>query len=164
MTHRDSSRIVAFELRSIRIGFAVLEGSHLLDWGARAFRGGVNTVSVPVGPKVGQLLDRYEPTIVVLKRNVSIRAAHIAQEVHKEARSRRIPIRRLSSCAAVPGRNKHERAMVLARQFPELLSSLPPKRKIWQNEHYRMPVFEAVAVGFAYLSRPVTNLSNGPWG
>jgi hypothetical protein len=99
------------------------------------------------------LLDQYEPKLVVLKRKVSTRAAHIAHEVHKEARSRRIPIRRLSSHAVVPGRSKHERATALARQFPELLSTLPPKRKIWQNEHYRMPIFEAVAVGFAYLSR-----------
>jgi hypothetical protein len=153
MPEHDSLRIIAFELRPVRIGFAVLEGLLLLDWGARAFRGGVNTVSVPAGPKVGQLLDQYEPAKVVLKRIVSIRAAHFAKEIKKEARLRGIPILRLSSWTVVPGRNKQERATAIAQQFSELLPILPPKRKVWQNEHYCMPIFEAIAMGLASLSQ-----------
>jgi hypothetical protein len=39
------------------------------------------------------------------------------------------------------------------RQFPVLASMLPPKRKIWQTECYRMSMFDAAALGVAYFSR-----------
>jgi hypothetical protein len=47
--------------------------------------------------------------------------------------------------------NKYEVASALARQFPDLALRLPPKRKCWQSEHYRMGIFDAAAVGVAYF-------------
>ena len=60
--------------------------------------------------------------------------------------------------------NKYEVASVLAKQFPALASRLPPKRKIWQSEDYRMGIFDAAAVGVAYFTRvkPVTKPANVP--
>jgi len=49
--------------------------------------------------------------------------------------------------------NKYEVASALARQFPDLASRLPPKRKIWQSEDYRMGIFDAAALGAAYFVR-----------
>jgi hypothetical protein len=50
----------------------------------------------------------------------------------------------------------------LAKQFPKLASRLPPKRKIWQSEDYRMGIFDAAAVGVAYFVRhPKTLKLNG---
>ena len=43
--------------------------------------------------------------------------------------------------------------IVRAEQFPELLSILPPKRKPWQSEDYRMGIFDAAAIGIAYLAQ-----------
>ena len=37
--------------------------------------------------------------------------------------------------------------------MPELAAKLPPKRKIWQSEDYRMSIFDAAAVGVAYFVR-----------
>jgi len=49
--------------------------------------------------------------------------------------------------------NKYEVASALAKQFPTLASKLPPKRKCWQSEDYRMGIFDAAAVGVAYFTR-----------
>ena len=54
--------------------------------------------------------------------------------------------------ALVGRRNKDQRAAAIAEQFPELLSILPPRRKIWRSEDYRMKIFDAAAVGIAYFT------------
>ena len=52
--------------------------------------------------------------------------------------------------------NKDKRATAIAGQFPELLSLLPPKRKIWDSEDYRMKIFDAAAIGVAYFTEKAT--------
>jgi len=42
---------------------------------------------------------------------------------------------------------------LLADAFPELLPRLPTKRKIWESEHPRMAMFDAIALGFASWQR-----------
>lgn len=49
--------------------------------------------------------------------------------------------------------NKYEVASVLARQFPDLAPRLPPKRKFYESEDYRIGIFDAAAVGVAYFTR-----------
>jgi hypothetical protein len=34
-----------------------------------------------------------------------------------------------------------------------LAAKLPPKRKCWESEDYRMSIFDAVALGVAYFAR-----------
>ena len=53
-------------------------------------------------------------------------------------------------------KSKHDIASMLAQMFPELLWKLPPKRKIWESEHFRMVMFDAIALGFAYWQRDGT--------
>ncbi|HUZ92890.1 MAG TPA: hypothetical protein VNG29_02730 [Candidatus Paceibacterota bacterium] len=48
--------------------------------------------------------------------------------------------------------NKDRIASAVAEQFPELLLILPPKRRPWQSEDYRMTIFDAAAVGIAYFA------------
>ncbi|HET9410043.1 MAG TPA: hypothetical protein VFO39_22595 [Candidatus Sulfotelmatobacter sp.] len=69
----------------------------------------------------------------------------------------RVPVRVISAKAlretfAGQNRNKQEIASTVATRFPELLSILPPKRKPWQSEDYRMSIFDAAAVGIAYFA------------
>jgi hypothetical protein len=46
---------------------------------------------------------------------------------------------------------KNELRQILAKRFPEQLGSiLPPKRRPWMNEPYRMGVFDAVALVVAF--------------
>jgi hypothetical protein len=54
--------------------------------------------------------------------------------------------------------NKFEVASALAKQFPALVSRLPPKRRCWQSEDYRIGIFDAAAIGVAYFARHTTQL------
>jgi hypothetical protein len=73
----------------------------------------------------------------------------------QESQERRIPVRYVTRRAveqAFLGHdgNKHEIATVLAQRFPALAAKLPPKRKCWQSEDYRISVFDAAALGVGY--------------
>jgi hypothetical protein len=41
--------------------------------------------------------------------------------------------------------NKAKTARIVAAKFPELRSRLPPERKPWMSEDYRMAIFDAAA-------------------
>jgi len=43
-------------------------------------------------------------------------------------------------------------ATSMAECFPELEWKLPPPRKPWQPENWRMLLFDAVALGFSYFA------------
>jgi hypothetical protein len=46
---------------------------------------------------------------------------------------------------------KHALAEMLAGRFPEELASrLPPKRRPWMSEDYRMDIFDAVALALTF--------------
>jgi hypothetical protein len=46
---------------------------------------------------------------------------------------------------------KYDRAQAVVQRFPVLTRKLPPKRKPWESEDYRMSMFAAAAVAMAYL-------------
>ena len=46
---------------------------------------------------------------------------------------------------------KHQIATVIAEKLPDLASWLPPLRKLWMPEDYRMNVFDAASFAFAYF-------------
>ena len=46
---------------------------------------------------------------------------------------------------------KHQRAQAVIERFPVLAQKLPPKRKPWESEDYRMSMFAAAALAVAYL-------------
>jgi hypothetical protein len=49
---------------------------------------------------------------------------------------------------------KHALAEIIAKKFPDELSSrLPPKRKPWVSEYYQMDIFDAVVLGLALVFR-----------
>jgi hypothetical protein len=52
---------------------------------------------------------------------------------------------------------KYERAREVAKRFPVLARSLPPQRKPWESEDYRMGMFAAATLAIAELN--ITALS-----
>ena len=172
-THRK--RILALDLRPKSFGYVAFEGPRdLLDWGVRSFRRGRNAVRVPAEKKLAQLLDDLAPEIVVLKQldgrksKGTAKPCRILSATLEQARLRRIPIRyipRVLIQDAFEVRNrgsKHEVATLVSNHFPELAFRLPPKRKCWQSEDYRMSIFDATALGVAYLNRARSNKSQAP--
>ncbi len=157
MLDLDLKRVLALDPRPRSVGFAVFQGpGDLLDWGKRSFRGGVNAVRVPLGPKIARLFDQYLPEVVVAKQSKTGRLQAIMDEIKRQANMQKVSVRLLSDemlarAFAGTNDNKQQIASRITEQFPELLSILPPKRKLWQSEDYRMSIFDAAAVGIAYF-------------
>jgi hypothetical protein len=157
----NEQRILALDIRPRSFAYVVFEGSkEILDWGARSFRRGVNTVRVPLRPKMAALIDRYVPEVIVLKYPRTRRVDRILQSIKLCARERNCVVRVVSQKAVpqiFPASNKHQIATAIAQQFPDLFSVLPPKRKSWQSEDYRMSIFDAAAIGIAFFNRTVSS-------
>ncbi len=156
----NEKRVIALNVHPRSFGFVVFEGPNtMLDWGVRSFRTGANAVKIPAATKFLALLDEFRPSAVVVRDRVAGRNAKktkMFMMIERQARSRRIPVRCISRRdvnRAFVGfeSNKYEVASALARQFPDLALRLPPKRKCWQSEDYRMGIFDAAALGVAYF-------------
>src|SRR5712691_9031084 len=158
----NEKRVLALDVHPRSFGFVVFEGpNRMLDWGVRSFRTGVNAVKISAAQKFLALLDEFRPSAVVVRERLARKTAKqtkMLATIESQARSRRIPVRYLSRRdvnRAFVGfeSNKYEVASALALQFPALASRLPPRRKCWQSEDYRMGIFDAAAVGVAYFVR-----------
>jgi hypothetical protein len=162
--HSKILRILAISPSTRGFGFAVLDKpGTLVDWGVKSVKGDKNSQSIA---KVVGLIDHYEPKVLVLPD-------------HSTKQSRRSPrIKALNQelLALASGHNvklasySHEKvrrfffdgeegtkdaiAEILANRFPEELSfRLPPKRKPWMSEDYRMDIFDAVALIVVFLGK-----------
>ena len=154
-------RVLALDVHPSRFGYVAFEGpEELLDWGVRSFRDGVNAVRIPPAQKLAALLDDFAPSLVVLEKRESRtrKVSKIITTIHREAAKRGASVRwvtrrMVKRAFAGHDRNKDEIASVLGERFPELTPKVPPKRKIWQSEDYRMSIFDAAALGVAYFAR-----------
>jgi len=130
----------------------------LLDWGVKNFRNGVNAVKVPASKKIPSLLSELRPHVVVIEKSLPRENSPLVGTITRLARKQNVPVRPVSRAAvrkrfAHQKQNKHAIAMILSRRFPELAERLPPKRKAWQSEDYRMSIFDAVALGLTHFGR-----------
>lgn len=156
---KNEKRVLALDVRRRSFGYAVLEGpGRLLDWGVKSFRKGVNAVQIPRAQKLEAMLEEFLPSVVVLRKpGPRSKRKKFVEGVRAKAGNHHVPIRLLSSREiqkAFGGQNrmaKYEVASAMAERFPELAWLLPPKRKCWQSEDYRMSIFDAAAVGMAYF-------------
>lgn len=149
-------RVLAAYPSSRGFGFAVMEAGILVDWGAKNVRKDKNATSLK---QVEKLLAHYRPGLIVLPDNQAktARSAErirtLIQQIAELAGSQNIPVL-LFSQPEVRRRffskglgTKHALAQLLAEQFPDELGfRLPPKRKAWMSEDYRMAIFDAVAL------------------
>jgi hypothetical protein len=172
MTHcGGEKRVLALDVRSRNFGFVVFEGpNEILDWGVKSFRSGGNAVKTPAATKLLSLFDEFAPSAVVIRERATgkrTKKPKLLSIIERQVRNRRIPVRFITPRdvnRAFVGfeSNKYEVASALAKQFPGLASRLPPKRKCWQSEDYRMGIFDAAAVGVAYFVRQKRRASGAP--
>ncbi len=156
---RSEKQVLALDVHPRSFGFVAFKGpNRMLDWGIKSFRPGVNAVKIPAAKKLLTLLDEFTPSAVVIRKPEMRRNTKMLAMIERQAGSRKIPVRFISRGdlnRAFVGfdSNKYEVASALAKQFPVLASKLPPKRKCWQSEDYRVGIFDAAAVGVAYFTR-----------
>ncbi len=163
ITSLNDVRVLALDPTSGGIGFAVLEGPHqLIDWGVKSAPERTPHYALWL---IEALIARYEPDVIVLedceacgsRRCPRVRAL-IRQIVRRAAKhdikTHRFAGRQIREAfAATNGLTKYRRARAIAEQFPELAPRVPPVRRPWMSEDYRMSIFDAVglAVTFFYF-------------
>lgn len=155
----NEKRVLSLDVHPRSLGFVVFEGpNRMLDWGIKSFRPGVNAVKTPAAGKLLALFDEFTPSTIVIREQEKRKNTKMLSILQRQARNRSIPVRFMSRKdvnRAFVGfeSNKYEVASALAKQFPVLASRLPPKRKCWQSEDYRIGIFDAAALGVAYFTR-----------
>jgi len=153
---------MACDLRTQKLAYAVFEfpsGMQLVDWGTRRFYADQRNK-----PALGDLLRLLHPSVLVLrelpadgKRNTPNRP-ELLNKIRMEARAAKTPIRwlndqSLSQFFQKSGVvTKQQMAVSMAELFPEIAWKLPTPRKPWHPEHWRMPLFDAIALGFGYFA------------
>jgi hypothetical protein len=153
-------RIIAIDLRFRRSGFATFEGPRrLLDFGTIDLR---LKESENGGSRFSDLIKLAAPKVVLVKRerweNLADRseAKPLIDALTNQAAAHLIEIRFLEQSALNSTfqnfgcKTKADISTSLARIFPELIWKLPPERRIWQPEHSRQTVFDAIALGMAF--------------
>jgi hypothetical protein len=162
----NPKRVLALDVRPRSFGYVVFEGPELLlDWGVQSFRNGRNAARIPLAPKIAALLEDFRPAVMVAKeppcrKKVNrARTRKVLELIRHKASLRGIRTRVLKRWAAnsfFGGEErvtKHQIATALAERYAELQPLLPPKRKLWESEDYRMSIFDAAALGVAYFDR-----------
>src|SRR5712692_10652746 len=171
---KSLSTILALDLHPGRFGYVVLEDStELLDWGVgRNYRWQKPWRTTLIQKNLSSILSQWEPTLVLLNETTrfSPQIQRIVTVIRKEARHRKLPVRVVdkqgvkSAFGLGQQITKHETACLLAEQIPDLHWELPPKRKIWESEHYRMSIFTAAALAMAYRSLRYGTVTSPPGG
>jgi len=151
-------RILALDVHPRSIGFVVFENSRvILDWGVKSFRNGENEVRVPLRPKLAQLIKTYKPDALVVRTPRTSSVEEIVEKIRSEANLQDVAFRMIHPHVLVrvfsEQKNKDQIALAIVARYPELSSVLPPRRRVWQSEDYRMSIFDAAAIGMGYFER-----------
>jgi hypothetical protein len=151
---------LALDLHPRCFGYVVVENSsRLLDWGVCSYRRKHGAADVLVRRRPRQLLDLWKPAAlpfhnpVKKSRRPNSKKDRLIERIVTEAKSRRIIVR-VSVRRSTDQRKiltKYENARRVAERFPVLTRELPPKRRAWESEHYRMSIFAAAALAMAQL-------------
>lgn len=154
-------KVLAVDVRPQWFGYAAFESpNRLLDFGVKRF-------ALRSTGEIGfaTLLRALHPEVIVL-RKISLGTWRDRPLTRGVVRSMLRLSRQFSIQVALVGearmrdcfithklRTKQERASLLARKFPALAWKLPPPRRIWQKEHWNMPIFDAVALAISYFGK-----------
>jgi hypothetical protein len=168
MNDQHRIRILAFDARRSRFGYALFEGQkRLLDWGAGTVQTDNQDQSafLIARRRIGKLLDLCAPVAIAVRRvrvakaDGRTGASRIVKAIYREAASRQIPAILIGEREVRDAfddlhlSTKHQIANFLAQIYPELRIRLPPKRRPWQSERRATVIFDAVATGVAYRHR-----------
>jgi hypothetical protein len=159
MRKKYASRIVAVDIRSRRFGYAVFEMPvRLLDSGVSRF------ASPEIAAvRIEALCGMFRPSLIVIGKEAARhgrnypKAVAARRALRNEAARQFIPIVTLGRRGVQNwfhqhgNRGKYAIASFLANRFPELSWKLPPRRKPWHPEPWSLCLFDAVALGLAYV-------------
>jgi hypothetical protein len=160
-TFSNYPRILSLAPCTYGLGYARVEGlNSLADWGTKCARGNKNAACRLYGKK---LIELHQPEVIVLEdtsdRNIRrhLRVQQLTLQLVSIGKKHKVPVvvlRRKDVYETFFGEaegTKYALAKMIAQRFPdELGSALPPKRRLWMSEDYRMGIFAAVALALAF--------------
>lgn len=123
--------------------------------------------------RLSNLMKLATPNVVLVKKerwnNLRARsdAKPLIDALTKQVMAHSIQLRLLEQSAlnltfrSLGCETKADISAFLAQIFPDLIWKLPPERKIWEPEHSRQAIFDAIALGIAFWQN-VTNLIETP--
>jgi hypothetical protein len=161
MSKTQESRLLAVDLRTRRLGYAVFQTpNRLLDFGISQFDSPA-TAAV----RVRVILKAFRPAVVIFDagptrgpRNKT-RTALVRQAIRREASKMSIPAtvlpaRTLRAFFSERGvRNKYAFAHLSAKWFPQLSRRVPAERECYESEPWIMAWLDAVLLGIVYLAQ-----------
>jgi hypothetical protein len=171
LTKRETTsaeRHLALEIRSWQLGFAVLEGPNLLDWGVCRFSCGQLAVAIN---RLRLLLTTYAPSTAIARRTRRAKgesseiAARLLRKIRRELERRSVRFVVLTRADVLNFfvqqgcHNKNEVAVAVSDRFAQLKSRIPRPRKPWDKERSIVVVFDAAATAIAFdrLREPVAH-------
>lgn len=163
MLEPSLNRVMTLDIRSRRFGYVIFDGPHtLLDYGIRTHADGEHSV---LERRLNSLQSMFAPSTILVRKTLersqsktpTIRPAF---NIVKSFARRTVVAVRLIDGSKIrrfftrkAGTNKHDVARMVADRFPELSWRLPAKRKPWQSEPARMPLFDAASLGVFYFEQ-----------
>lgn len=157
----ENHRILAIDVRPQKVGYAVFENSaRLLDAGTRKMKS-----SVLATARTAALINESKPSVLLLRRILRGSARNRPRTrmlqglITRLAAGSHVEVAFVSETElreyfrAQGLRTKYEIAILLAKEFPDLAWKLHEERKIYDGEPWSMVVFDAAALGVAYLAR-----------
>jgi len=168
--HTQPTRILALDVHTRSFGYVVVEcPDNLLDWGVRSHRHKGNSADMLTRKRLKPLLELWRPSILVLCSGPSVtqrphqRRERFLKRIATEAKDHHVVVRIFGKRPGA-GRGKrltkYENARQVAEHFSVLRWKMPPKRKPWESEDYRMSMFAAATLAIAQLN--ITNSSPAP--
>jgi hypothetical protein len=159
-TTSKQNRILAIAPSARGFGYSVMEGQLILECGNKRADGDINLQAIF---KIEKLMKQFLPGVLVLQ-DVNAKGCHRAPRI-KALHRQIVKLAAKQNCkvALISGEKlritllgdvkgtKHEMAEMLAQKYPvELAAKLPPKRRAWESEDYRMDIFDAMALAVAF--------------
>ena len=164
----QSERLLALEIRSWKFGYAVVEGTGVLDWGVAWFPTGESSIAIQ---RLAFLLKIHAPSTIIARRTRSANhessksAAQVLRRIGDDLKRRSVRFavlarRDVRKFFVEQGcRNKHDIAVAVADRYSQLKPRIPRFRRAWDPESGITAVFDAVAtaVAFEALQGPTSN-------
>lgn len=156
-------RLVALDVRPHSFGYIVLEAASVLDCGSRSCKR--HDANECLSTRFRTILHKYSPS-VVLMNSIRMGTRQVAPTSPRNELAKSLlgvsgaygttvvtiaPAAVREYFLAHDAHTKYEIATAVARFLPELAWKLPPQRKAWESEHYRMAIFNAAAIALAHF-------------
>lgn len=160
-TFTREKRIIAVDPTTKGFGFVVMEGSErLIDWGVKGAKKSKKERSLEL---IADLIDRYQPDVIAVEdfAGKGSRRCQRVQELisriqrlglKKKIKTRGFSRSEVRKAFSQSGAfTKHQISTDIAQRLPELSPRLPPFRKPWMSEDYRMSIFDAVSFALTFF-------------